>query len=163
MSESAWSVEDAGRTVSVTIKYGKGYEETWVNFRGVLITHVREDIIDYFGLDRASVSNLTLSELVVNVTNLAHGKGNLASMLGATVIGTVQAEATAAADSVWGDASAQQQTAAPAANPMLAQILATTTPDELRLLWAENQSAFADAEVMAAWKTRGKALQQAAA
>ena len=71
--------------MSITIKYGKGYEETWAGFTGT-VPEGREDIIDYFGVDRATVTELTLSELVVNVTNLAHGKGNVAAMLGVAAL-----------------------------------------------------------------------------
>lgn len=159
MSEQVWQPE--GRGITVTVKYGKGYEESWVVFRGPSITQVREDIIDYFGMDRASVSELTLSDVVVNATNLAHGKGNVAAALGATVIKSGPTPTEAPATSAWAQA-AQQEAEAPAVNPMLAQIAATTSTDELRRLWAANQSAFADAEVMAAWKARGKALKAAA-
>lgn len=148
---------------TVTIKYGKGYEETWVSFRGSN-EDVRKDIVGYFGLaDSASVADLTLSELVVNATNLAHGKGNVAALLGGTVIpssGTTNDEAqsdTRAA--AW--AQAEQQASEPAVNPVLAQIEACSTVDELKLLWAENQAAFSDADVEAAYKAKGKALTSA--
>jgi hypothetical protein len=162
MSETnVWQAD--GRGITVTVKYGKGYEESWVVFRGPSITQVREDIIDYFGMDRASVAELTLSDVVVNATNLAHGKGNVAAALGATVIksGPTPAATENPASSAWAQA-AQQEAEAPAENPMLARIAATTNVDELKRLWAENQAAFAEADVMAAWKARGKALKAAA-
>jgi hypothetical protein len=159
----------------VTIKYGKGYEETWAVFNGQ-VGEVREDIMSYFGIDpeNSAVANLTPSELVVNVTNLAHGKGNAAALLGGVVIGSQPATATSAPASPKVDegqqpsgsdpwaAAAASTPATPAANPMLALIEAVPDVPALQRLWAENQAAFQDAEVMAAWKAKGKALQQAA-
>ncbi len=148
------------RSTTVTIKYGKGYEETWAVFRGTT-EELREDIVAYFGLDGASVAAMTLSELVVNVTNLAHGKGNVAATLGATAIPSSTSEAAQAEGSdPWAAASASPTTPAaePAVNPIFEAIKGCTTRDELKRLWAENQPQFADAAVMDAWKARGKEL-----
>lgn len=165
-NDSAWN-DQAGRGVTVTIKYGKGYEETWAVFRGT-VSQVREDIISYFGVDGASVASLTLSELVVNVTNLAHGKGNAAALLGGVVLGSVPSGDTAAAEAAALGTPASDPWASVESNtvtehPLLARIKAATNVEELKLLWADNQAAFSDENVMAAWKQRGQALQAAAA
>ncbi len=155
--------EGGGRAITVTIKYGKGYDDSWVVFRGDAES-IREDVIGYFGMDRASVAELTLSELIVNATQYAHGKTAVASTLNGAVIGHKPSEAQDAqgkSSDPWA-AAEQQASAQPQENPMLARIAACTTGDELRRLWAGDQAAFADAEVMAAWKARGKALQGAA-
>lgn len=153
----------------MTIKYGKGYEETWAVFNGQT-QEVRQDILDYFGIGSVSVANLTLSELVVNVTNLAHGKGNVAALMGGVVLGSQPTEATAnvpaqrtsdeaqqpTSDDGWGD-----EPAAPAGNPLQPlydAVEACADKDALKRLWAENQVAFADADLLAAWKAKGKAL-----
>jgi hypothetical protein len=44
---------------------------------------------------------------------------------------------------------------------ILGEIEKKTTVQELKKLWAENQSFFSDAAVMAAWKAKGKALSAA--
>lgn len=154
------------RELTVTIKYGKGYEETWAVFKG-MVTEVREDIIAYFGIDSASVAGQTLSELVVNATSIAHGKGNVAATLGAVAIPASdqgnQDSAPAQGQDVWAQAEAAAQQQPPAVNPLFAQIEACGDVGALQRLWAENQAAFADAEVMAAWKAKGKALQGVAA
>jgi hypothetical protein len=159
----------ASRGITVTIKYGKGYEETWAVFRGSA-SEVRQDIASYFGFQREAIEGLTLSELVVNATSIAHGKGNIAAMLGATIL-PQPADDPLKADYSSGDpwaAAAQQAPAAstPAPAPakedpnawILGEIEKQTSVDGLKSLWAGNQSFFSDAAVMAAWKAKGKAL-----
>ncbi|AWY07599.1 hypothetical protein SEA_YOSIF_35 [Streptomyces phage Yosif] len=169
------------RSLTVTIKYGKGYEETWAVFKGST-DEIRQDIVDYFGFQRDSVAGLTLSELVVEATSIAHGTGNVAKYLGGTIIGSEPnpPAATPAASSSnedpWasaGSTSAPANNWPPAAasapaedsNPnayILGEIEKQTDVAGLKRLWAENQSFFSDASVMAAWKAKGKALQSAA-
>lgn len=155
-----------GRGITVTIKYGKGYEETWVVFRGS-VDEVRDDLTDFFGLQRVNASNLTLSELVVNATSVAHGLGNLAAGLGATVTESHAAEpaAPAAPETPAPASDAWTQAAAttpepPAAPSLLDNISRAPDVPALQRLWAENQAAFADPAVMDAWKARGRALSQ---
>ena len=152
-----YSITENENGLTVTVKYGKGYEETWVVFRGSIAT-IRRDVIMYFGLDGVSMTDMTLSEVVINVTQLAHAKGNVAAALGGVVI-VKQAEAPVeqqgAAGDVWGDEPV------PVGNPILAAIDAITTITDLKLLWSNNQSEFADSAVMDAWKVKGKALQAA--
>lgn len=130
---------------------------------------MRENIVGYFGLDSASVADLTLSELVVNVTNLAHGKGNVAAMLGGVVLGSTPTEIPAPQGdeaqqpSSGGDPWADAEDSTPAEPvdtlaPLRAAIEAATDRDALKRLWAENQAAFADADLTAAWKAKGKSL-----
>lgn len=159
------------RELTVTIKYGKGYEETWAVFKGSP-DEVREDIISYFGVMRDSVSELTLSELVVEMTSLAHGKGNIARFLGGTIIPPSEAAAPPA-PAPSGDPWAAAQSSTPvhtvadnqqAEDPnayILGEIEKQTDVASLKRLWAENQSFFSDPSVMAAWKAKGKALSAA--
>ncbi|WP_327292427.1 hypothetical protein [Streptomyces sp. NBC_01198] len=156
------------RGLSVTIKYGKGYEETWAVFQGSP-ADVREDIIAYFGFERDSVAGLTLNSLVVNATQAAHGNGLIAAQLGGVVVSEEPSASTAKQEGdPWAQAAgakpagitptAPQQ---PAADPnawILAEIAKQTNVADLKKLWAENQAMFADATVMAAWKAKGKAL-----
>ncbi|WJN63443.1 hypothetical protein [Streptomyces phage phiScoe56] len=160
------------RELTVTIKYGKGYEETWAVFKGNP-EEVREDIISYFGVMRDSVSELTLSELVVEMTSLAHGKGNIARFLGGTIIPPSEAAAppaqTAPTGDPWAAAQSNQSSPPAASQPeaedpnayILGEIEKQTDVAALKRLWAENQSFFSDPSVMAAWKAKGKALSAA--
>jgi hypothetical protein len=158
----------------VTIKYGKGYEETWAVFKGSP-DEIREDIVTYFGFQRESTVELTLSELVVEATSLAHGKGNIARFLGGTIIPPSEhtappqtspasnedpwaAASGQQADSAWsGSGSQQSQTEDPNAY-ILGEIEKQADVAGLKRLWAENQSFFSDPAVMAAWKAKGKSL-----
>ncbi|WDS51748.1 hypothetical protein SEA_TRIUMPH_34 [Streptomyces phage Triumph] len=157
---------------SVTIKYGKGYDDTWAVFKGTA-TEIRANILEFFGMDPATQQGLSLSSIVVNATNLAHGKGLIATALGATVVEeTTTEEPAKPTTDPWAAASAQQTpsawsggasaTESKAEEPnayILGEIAKQTTVDGLKKLWAANQSFFSDASVMAAWKAKGKSLQ----
>lgn len=148
-------------TIGVTIKYGKGYEDTWAVFRGS-VRQVRELICDYFGFECKDVTTLSLSDLVVNATNLAHGKGNVASILDARVIPDVAPE-QAPANDPWAAASSSRASTE-SGNPsawILDEITRQTTIADLQKLWAANQAMFADPAVMTAYKARGRALKNA--
>lgn len=164
-------MSDSG--ITITIKYGKSYEDTWMVFRGTA-GEIRADILEYFGMDPDSQAGLSLSSVVVNATQIAHGKGLIATSLGATVVEETNNEpakpsgdpwAAAASSSQGQSASAWSGSASVAdakADDLNAYILGEiekkTTVQELKKLWAENQSFFKDAAVMAAWKAKGKAL-----
>jgi hypothetical protein len=169
-----------GRGVAVTIAYGQGKQDTRATFHGSL-EEVREDIIDFFGLDSASGIELNPAELVLNATQLAHGAGTLARGLDATAVPPSMASRPTPPPSAapsrgdeadpWSTAASQtappwpvETPAAPAApvepakHPLVEAIERTADLDGLKRLWAENQAAFAVPEVMAAWKTRGRVL-----
>lgn len=150
----------------MTIKYGKSYEDTWAVFRGT-VPEVRSLICDYFGFECKDVTGLSLSSLVVNATNLAHGKGNIAAMLDARVIAEDttpdSAPASAPANDPWATASAAKPET-PKDNGsawILGEIEKQTSIADLQKLWASNQAMFADPAVMTAYKARGRALKTA--
>ncbi|MFJ3974905.1 hypothetical protein [Streptomyces sp. NPDC090021] len=147
----------ADGTIGVTIKYGKSYEDTWAVFRGTVV-QVRELICDYFGFECKDVTGLSLSDLVVNATSLAHGKGNIASILDARIIPEPPSEAPA--NDPWAAASAaKSETTDNKSAWILGEIEKAPSIDELKKLWAANQAMFADPAVMAAYKARGSALK----
>ncbi|MGI5530135.1 hypothetical protein ACQEVX_22930 [Streptomyces syringium] len=86
---------------------------------------------------------MTLGELVLEATQLAQGSSHIARGLGAHVI--PQQPAIAPSEGTPG-------------GTLLDQIEACESVKQLKKLWAENQSAFADPGVMGAWKARGRAL-----
>ncbi|QYW07950.1 hypothetical protein SEA_TRISTE_31 [Streptomyces phage Triste] len=167
--------------LSVTIKYDKGHDATWMVFKGSA-SEIREEIAGAFGFQREAIAELTLSELVVAATDLAHGKGNAARFLGAAVLPSqgAPAETTTApasnedpwavagspqSQSAWANPAAQAPATEPKAEDpnawILGEIEKQTTVDGVKRLWASNQSFFADPVVMAAWKAKGKALSAA--
>lgn len=159
-----------GKNVTVTIKYGKAYEETWAVFRGT-VAEIREMILEYFGIEIQIVEHLTTHELVVNVTNLAHGTGNAAAILGAVVIPASEGGVKAVQSETgnpWaglGEGTAEGAVkATPAASTVSAHqhvidaFAKATDVKELQKVWAANQSAFSDEAVVTAYKARGKEL-----
>ncbi|MBQ0949262.1 MULTISPECIES: hypothetical protein [unclassified Streptomyces] len=160
--------------MSVTIKYSGDKDATWAVFKGTT-AELRSDIMDYFGMDPATQAGLSLSSIVTNATQIAHGKGLIATALGASVIEETTTEPAKPTDDPWAAASAAQSSgpwpgSASVTEPkkedpnayILGEIEKQTTVDGLKKLWAGNQSFFSDAGVMAAWKAKGKALQAAA-
>jgi hypothetical protein len=163
-----------GDTVTVTIKYGKAYEETWAVFKGS-VRNVREMILEYFGIDFTVVDELTTHELVVNVTNLAHGTGNAAAILGAVAIPASESAAKAVESTggnPWaglGDGPAEERLSdsaiahradvAASENQHIIDAFAKASDVKaLQAVWAANQSAFTDPSVVEAYKARGKEL-----
>lgn len=168
--------EPNGRAVTVTIKYGAGYDQTWVSFSG-LVDEVRDDIAAFFGLVCETETKLTVSDLVVNATTTAHAVAQVATNLGGTVIearsqpsaNTAQpaqpatsATANAAGPDPWTQAAQPRDAAAASEpNPLLGLIDKASDLRALQRLWADNQAAFADPAMLAAWKAKGRALQAA--
>ncbi|MEU9044087.1 hypothetical protein AB0D63_20770 [Kitasatospora sp. NPDC048343] len=140
---------DEGR-ITVTIKYGKGFDDSWVVFRGSAET-VQQDIVDFFGLDGKSVAGLAPSELVVEATRTAQATTTIVKGLDARII---PAPAVAAAPK-------PPASTAEAPGGLLEQIAQCASTDDLKRLWATNQAAFSDSSVMDAWKARGRALKAA--
>ncbi|MEV5136233.1 hypothetical protein AB0K71_15815 [Streptomyces syringium] len=139
-----------GRSVTVTITCGAASDDPQLSFRGATV-EVHEDIASCFGFERKSVSNLTLHELVAEAGQLAQGTSAVMRGLpGARVVPHGEQQASQ------GDAPPVESQ--PTANPLLEQIAACATVDDLRRLWATNQNAFSDTAVMDAWKARGRAL-----
>jgi hypothetical protein len=174
------SSESKARGITVTIKYGKGYEETWAVFNG-LPGEVRADIVGYFGLDEYAVQQLTLNELVISATKVAHGapvpmprqptqaapdEAQVMQLL-KDELGARPIEEPAPKSDPWADAGTAGSPPwdlpdKPAVNPMLAKIEACTSVQELQRLWAENQAAFQDGALMDAYKAKGRSLKAAA-
>jgi len=166
-------MSDHGTTV--TIKYGKGYEETWAVFKGVTASNVRADIIDYFGMSHDAVAELTLHELVTNATDIAHGTGNAAALLGGVAIPASEAGAKpvqSTGGNPWEglDDKAPQKEDWPAQKPeheeeeqRLLNLIASqgTVADLQREVWAKNRPGFDKyPSVQAAYKARGKELSK---
>jgi len=157
--------------LSVTIKYSGDKDATWAVFRGTTV-EIRSEIMAYFGMDPETQKGLSLSSIVINATQVAHGKGLIATALGATVVEETSNEKPASSGSdPWAAAASTQSgpwpgsasVATPKADDpnawILGEIEKQTTVDGLKKLWAANQPFFKDSTVMAAWKAKGKSLQ----
>ena len=83
--------------VTVTIKAGKGYEDSWYVFRGDAEA-VKEQLIGFFALDRASVASLSPFETAVNARQIAQSISDVSAKLGAVAIGSVPSGPSANAE-----------------------------------------------------------------
>ncbi|MFC9736656.1 hypothetical protein ACFVKC_01905 [Streptomyces noursei] len=137
----------------MTIKYGKGHEDSWVTFRGTPGA-VFEDIASFFGFDCETLTGLVPSDLVIEATQAAQGATHVVRGLDARI---VPSQPAPQAGDPW-TATQEPTKAQSGSNALLEQINACHTTDELKRLWAENQSAFGDQAVMDAWKARGRSL-----
>lgn len=136
---------------SVTIKYGKGYDESWATFRGTT-ENVTQQINDYFNVEAGTFTSL--HDLVTEATRLAHNTSYVAKNAGGQVL-TKGEQAEPAAQ----PAAAEAAPAEPEKPAAFALIDAATDRNELKRIWAENKTEFeANADLMSAWKTKGKSL-----
>lgn len=142
---------------TVTIKYGKGYDDSWAVFKGSS-GQIRDQIVDYFGYNVEEVKALTLHELVLNATASAHGTRTFQDQLGAAVAGSGEDPAK---ESSWSHPQSEQKEEDGNAY-LLSEIAACASVADLQTLWAKNQDAFNEdgnaGPLMTAWKARGKAL-----
>ena len=174
MTTSNVIVADDG--VTVTIKYGKSYEETWAVFKGS-VEAIRRMVIDYFGVAPEAVTELTTHELVVNMTNVAQGTGNAAALLGAVVIPASESGSKpvqSAGGNPWADLDEDPVTerlsdsaiahradvAASQHQHVIDAFAKAADVKALQAVWAANQHAFSDSAVVEAYKARGKELQK---
>ncbi|WP_189112252.1 hypothetical protein [Pilimelia terevasa] len=136
----------------MTIGYGTTPQASRATFTGTP-AQVSEDIIECFGLDAERFADTPLSDIVLEATSVAVSLDLVARKLGGRLVAEPDA--------------APQKAAESAAQPASLLDRITGAPDVavLQRLWVDNQAAFADPQIMAAWKARGRALQavQAAA
>lgn len=163
--------------LKVTIKYGKGYEDTWAVFTDYQPEALRDSIINFFGIRPAAVEGFTLHDVVVVATNIAQGIGAVQEFLGGThvpaddpgvQVSQEPAPAAAPGEDPWAKAEEQAPQTPPARptppvreekDPLIEQIEAATTKKELQRLWAANQAKFkASEQVQAAFQARMSAI-----
>jgi len=159
---------------SVTFKTGKQYKESLINFNGARQA-VREDVIAYFGLDAEAVKDMTDFEIRMAADEIAQGVSTVASKLGGKVLGSKPAsssesesERTTSGNDPWASVEGST-TSAPAEEPKVEEDPLKAMRDTiesmqdvpgLQRLWAENRPLFdANADLMVAYKARGKHLQ----
>lgn len=151
----------------MTIKF-QGKDAPWCVYRGTA-EEIKDALALDFELDCASVADLSLSAVVNNAQRHAEALSAVKGTVLATVATSASTAPTGASSDeaqqptgtdAWAAAEAagtEQKTEDPLA-PLYAAIEAATNRDALKRLWAENQAAFADADLTAAWKTKGKSL-----
>lgn len=125
--------------LSATLKYGKGYEDSWLVIRADNAADLKKAIEEATGL---SGEGLSVVDLIHNAASHVHQVSKMGTALGATVIAETPAEPAA-------PAQAQAQAVAPAApapqaqGPSLEdQIASAKSASELSDLFLKNKAAF---------------------
>ena len=155
----------ADADLTLTIKYGKGYEDSWIVLRGATPNELRALAIEYFGVDGNQYEGLSLHEVTVNLTNIAHGNTAVATNLGGTVVptnGTGEAPQEDAQPTVRGSAAfdAAGDSDADPYQPIADLFMDAESIPALKKLYAKHKSAYEASEaVRDAYKARGKELK----
>lgn len=150
--------------IGVTIKYGKEYDKTWATFQGDAIA-VYDQLLTYFGLEN---EGLTLNELVINCTEMAHGTTRAVTAFKGTVVKGHKSTPDEAQQPSGEEQATPETTTEDPYAILTQQIKAENiSVDTLRRLYADNTEMFtADTDeakaLKALWKARGKELQQKA-
>lgn len=142
--------------LTITIKYGKGYDESWAVFRGTQDS-IRDQLCTYFNMN--DNPELCLHEIVLIATKTAHA-GSAVSSIGTPIPASQLGKSSDGpkGDDAWSEA--EKKASEPGPNPLLSQVAATETVQALQRVWAENKSEFdSNPELMAAYKTHGQKLQ----
>lgn len=163
MSDADDIFAPSGRGVTVTLKFGGGFEYPWVVLRGTP-DEVKQDIAQIFGFESASVADATIASVIRDAAQEALALGNALAGLGAQPVRRNSGGSKGGSKSQPDEAQADVAAAA-AADPLAELKKAIDDAadiDALKVLWAENQEAFQDADLLAAWKAKGQALKSAA-
>ena len=137
MDVNPWKEEGRMTELSATLKYGKGYEDSWLVIRADNAADLKKAIEEATGL---SGEGLSVVDLIHNASSHVHQVSKMGTALGATVIAEKTEEPAA---------PAQEQAAAPAAPapeapaPSLEdQIASAKSASELSDLFLKNKAAF---------------------
>lgn len=147
---------------SVTIKSGKGYEAMWFVTKGSP-DQIKSWLIRFFDLPYDAVAELTPYEVTALAEDIAQGRSNVATILGGTIATpTANTPAPTADGDPWaqiaGEASEAPQKAEDPLAGLRDQIANAESPAALQRLWAQNQDAFRNEDLLAEWKAKGKSL-----
>jgi hypothetical protein len=140
----------------------QGKDAPWFVYRGT-VEEIKAALAEDFEQD--APEGLSLSAVVNNAQRHAEALSAAKGMVLAPVAtsasqapsGPQNDEAQQSGDDPW----TQAEMPAPAADPLAPlreAIEAAVDRAALKLLYAENQAAFTDADLLAAWKTKGKSL-----
>lgn len=131
--------------ISVTLKYGKGYEEPWLVIKTDTVEQAKALISEATGLPG---DGITLSDLVYNAAQHVRKINSVGSVLGGTVVTETPAE----------EPKPEPQ-AQPADNGLAEKIDKATSKGDLTKLYLDNKSAFdADTDLMGALQAKSATL-----
>ena len=154
VAEMGGNPHEPGR-VSATFKQD-GKDGTWIVVHGSP-AEVRKQVIEVFDLQ--GEEEAPLYDLINEATRIFKASGNINSALGGRVVGGKKSEEKSSSNG--GSAWDQPQEDAPDPNVVRLQqaIEDCTDVDALKVLYARNKAEFdGNADLMAEWKVKGKAL-----
>ena len=139
--------------VSLTLKYGGGYDSPWLTFRSDGIASLQDELLRAFALDPEA----TLPEQIVDAHSQISALVNASAHLGAKPIRQGVAKTRPASDAPVQKVPVQAPTSP--VDALKEAIGATITVEELKALYVAHKGLFANEDVKAAWSARGKALK----
>lgn len=155
------------RRINVSIKTPESArykgDNPWFTFEGSSAATVKAMIVDAF--DLKDTGELSLSDVVMEAQTIASGLSAAKSGLGGRVIGEGKSSGSAFEQARQGAGSAPANDGPSEEEVELARLTAAveaaTTVAELQDLWARNQAAFKNDDLMTAYKAKGKLLSAA--
>ncbi len=152
--DAPWEKDEGG--FSLTLKSGKGYDDSWFVIRAKTTNEMKRRIISAFDMktdDDTDPMELSLVELMNNAQVEFRALSSVQSAFpGARVISDQRSNSR----------PAQEETPADPDAPLLAEIEATTTVADLQKIWARetSQNRPLNDKTKAAWKAKGQELQK---
>lgn len=146
---------------TATIKFSKDFDAPWYVAYGAP-SELRRQIIDAFGYDEEAVTDVSLIDL------MARASIDAQAAFSAAKIGTPDAWSTGKPVGEKAPAKRTTKAAAPKAEAkpeespvqgLIDAINAATDETELKRVWAENQDAFSNTELQAAYKAKRNELK----
>lgn len=157
-----------GADVTVTIKRGADYGASWNVFRGTP-QGVKEQMVEYYGLDADALADADPGTVEMEAMQAARAGYLVADQLGGKVQSINKTKPASKAKKApskpkpepeVNEGQAQDNDAAEedALAGIRAEIARITNPDDLNKLWAKNQQAFVNGDLLDEWKARGREL-----
>lgn len=145
--------DDNGRRTTVTIKAGTGHNVPWLVFNGTP-DEIRQDIVTTFGWDAGQAFDVSLAELVLNVSKHWQDVATVADKLDGQAVSGSRPKPIKKAE-----APAPEAVRPDATTDLIAQIKGAGSVDRLTELWKANRAAFTNSDVKAAAAARRKELE----
>ena len=146
--------DDNGRRTTVTIKAGAGHNVPWLVFNGTP-DEIRQDIVTTFGWDAGQAFDVSLAELVLNVSKYWQDVATVADKLDGQAVSGSRPKPIKKAETPATDEAARPDATA----DLIAQIKGAGSVDRLTELWKANRAAFANSDVKEAATARRKELE----
>lgn len=138
--------------LSVTIKSGKGYDDSWTVVRGVP-SEVKEALVEWYAIDEGTADKLVGQQVMTLATKISHGE-----QVVSTVLGGVPVEvSTKVSEKAEEPEPAPEEPQGP--HPLVAEIEAAGSLEDLKRVYVKNKSSFTEQELKDAYNAKSKELK----